>query len=238
MDCEVCYEKFDKNEHKPMTILPCTHTFCLKCLKRLKQQAYKCPKCTKMISKTLPCYALLNLLDLNLIVDTNAELRDALKRDATEIEHKKQFIQNEFDRILNETKNKLKIIKTKINNKATELINQIIKSQETLLNEISLITEDIEKDANLLLEGTSFKIETNDLDILNANELNDAKNELIEMKNAIDLKYKILIESNLNRIEFELKFNDSLTNLSQNLIGELINITPIKKEAKETKKVN
>ena len=191
-----------------------------------------------MISKTLPCYALLNLLDLNLIVDTNAELRDALKRDATEIEHKKQFIQNEFDRILNETKNKLKIIKTKINNKATELINQIIKSQETLLNEISLITEDIEKDANLLLEGTSFKIETNDLDILNANELNDAKNELIEMKNAIDLKYKILIESNLNRIEFELKFNDSLSNLSQNLIGELINITPIKKEAKETKKVN
>ena len=106
------------------------------------------------------------------------------------------------------------------------------------MNEISLITEDIEKDANLLLEGTSFKIETNDLDILNANELNDAKNELIEMKNAIDLKYKILIESNLNRIEFELKFNDSLSNLSQNLIGELINITPIKKEAKETKKVN
>lgn len=52
--------KFDHTEHKPLVIIPCTHTYCLTCLNRLTRK--KCPKCDILIQKTNPNWSLINLI--------------------------------------------------------------------------------------------------------------------------------------------------------------------------------
>ena len=42
-ECAVCFEEFQTPK-----ILPCNHTFCLKCLEKLElQKRITCPKCSK-----------------------------------------------------------------------------------------------------------------------------------------------------------------------------------------------
>ncbi len=66
MECEICFEKFDKQKRKPMTILPCTHTFCLECMEKLQYQTYNCPKCKKQIVKAVSLFFVLKILSLHL----------------------------------------------------------------------------------------------------------------------------------------------------------------------------
>ena len=41
MDCAVCFNKYDNEKHKPYSITPCGHCFCLQCLNSLTNK--KCP---------------------------------------------------------------------------------------------------------------------------------------------------------------------------------------------------
>ena len=41
MDCAVCFNKYDNEKHKPYSINPCGHCFCLQCLNSLTNK--KCP---------------------------------------------------------------------------------------------------------------------------------------------------------------------------------------------------
>jgi hypothetical protein len=45
MDCEICHQPYNSDERMPMTLLPCSHTFCDDCLKKVDQKA--CHKCKK-----------------------------------------------------------------------------------------------------------------------------------------------------------------------------------------------
>lgn len=60
MNCEICEIRFDYGEHKPLCIIPCTHTYCLTCVSRLRRK--KCPKCDTLIQKTNPNWSLINLI--------------------------------------------------------------------------------------------------------------------------------------------------------------------------------
>jgi tetratricopeptide (TPR) repeat protein len=63
--CEICFETFNKEEHKPMSLIPCAHTYCFECIEQLKEKAeYNCPSCRISISDVKPNYALINMLDL------------------------------------------------------------------------------------------------------------------------------------------------------------------------------
>ncbi len=53
MDCKICFEKYDKFEHKPM-VINCAHTFCLRCLYDLKNKAFICPTCRNEIKSEKP----------------------------------------------------------------------------------------------------------------------------------------------------------------------------------------
>ncbi|XP_018013943.1 uncharacterized protein LOC108670964 [Hyalella azteca] len=52
IECDVCNEKFDSGNHKPLG-LTCGHTFCFSCIKRLCNvpETKNCPKCRKPISQ-------------------------------------------------------------------------------------------------------------------------------------------------------------------------------------------
>lgn len=64
MNCKICFENFDLNEHKPMVMIPCGHTVCQKCLERIKQQTLDvCPTCRIQITLDRPNYALIDLVN-------------------------------------------------------------------------------------------------------------------------------------------------------------------------------
>ena len=63
MKCDICFECFNTNFRKPMTVMQFGHTFCLKCLDNLKNYEYKCPKDREPITNQKPNYALLDLLN-------------------------------------------------------------------------------------------------------------------------------------------------------------------------------
>jgi len=64
MDCRICFDKYNKFNRKPITLLPCCHTFCMNCLINLKKSSENliCPKCRKFIGLFKPNYAILEIL--------------------------------------------------------------------------------------------------------------------------------------------------------------------------------
>ena len=59
MNCSICFEKYDKLELKPTTLMPCGHTLCKKCLIQLKKQTSQCPTCRVEVQNENPNYAIL-----------------------------------------------------------------------------------------------------------------------------------------------------------------------------------
>ena len=82
MNCEICIEKYNDKENKPYSLIPCGHSFCIK----VKQ----CSKCRIEINAKLFNRALIDLLDLNLIQDTNYELKIAIKKSTNEFNELKE----------------------------------------------------------------------------------------------------------------------------------------------------
>lgn len=50
MDCDICLELFDSSERRPK-VLPCGHTYCLRCLGELRKKA--CPADRKVSLRIL-----------------------------------------------------------------------------------------------------------------------------------------------------------------------------------------
>jgi hypothetical protein len=50
MDCDICFDKFDKSIKKPIALLPCLHTICFFCLNHLEIKI--CPSCNSPIADT------------------------------------------------------------------------------------------------------------------------------------------------------------------------------------------
>ena len=63
MYCNICYEKFDLNSHKPVIIMMCAHTFCSKCLHKLTKDSELCPVCKGEIISMKPNYSIIEFLE-------------------------------------------------------------------------------------------------------------------------------------------------------------------------------
>ncbi len=64
MDCRICFDKYNKSNRKPITLLPCCHTFCMNCLSNLKKSSeyLSCPKCRKFIGLFKSNHGILEIL--------------------------------------------------------------------------------------------------------------------------------------------------------------------------------
>jgi hypothetical protein len=70
MNCKICLEYFDLKDFRPITILMCCHTFCIKCLNNLKiiTDKYLCPTCNQVIIEEKENYSIIEFLETNLKV--------------------------------------------------------------------------------------------------------------------------------------------------------------------------
>ena len=143
MDCKICLENYNRHSKKPISI-NCGHTICAKCIETLKKSNNRhpniltCPLCRQEITSEHPNYALLDLLDLNLIVDPDSELSKDFSKAIEEIEGKNKILASDLKK---KAQQEVDSIKSAINRKVVELINETMSRQEFLIakaNNISI----------------------------------------------------------------------------------------------------
>ena len=61
MNCKICSKHYSDVELKPFTLIPCGHTYCVKCLEKLKT----CPECDVNITGKLLNHAILEIINPN-----------------------------------------------------------------------------------------------------------------------------------------------------------------------------
>ena len=156
MECEICFEQYDREAHCPTTILPCTHVYCHECLTKMKRcssvVAFKCPKCEVNITKEVPSYALINILDQ---ASTTNKKNSSKTTSAMRLKREQKLKENQI---------KFELLKASIKKKTNDLIEKLLNDQEKLIRELEIQCNDlnssIEKAQNETeLENTSCELE-------------------------------------------------------------------------------
>jgi hypothetical protein len=211
MNCEICFEVYDKQEHKPMTIIPCGHTYCLKCLEKIKDTPnYKCKQCNEQISEHKPSYAIIKILD-NLAVDFNSlNLRQSVHDLVNQINETKTNIYLMSEKKLQDDQYKINTIKNEISNQTTDFMNYLLNNQEKIIRQADKFHRELVTSLNIeSAEEEKFlnDTETKDLNELNRKELNEIKTELFKIKTNLVFKSNLLKEIDLNLESNNYAFN-------------------------------
>lgn len=219
MNCEVCFNKFDSNSRKPLISIGCGHTLCLVCLENLKVPY--CPFCRKYLhlSKTVPNYTVLNMLSTT--QDTNLKFKQKIEKNLKEIEDSNRKYHHNYEKRYEESKEKISILKRKINKKTTDLMNKLLANQETLLDKLSQIESELNskfEENFLLFEQKNEISEFKDLNKMDKEQLKSYKSELDIMKNDIDARTTSLDELKLT---YYFQENEHVNFIDENLLGSL-----------------
>lgn len=216
MDCKVCFEKYDKFEHKPIVIMPCGHTFCQRCLFDLKNKAFICPTCRQEIKSKKPNYDLLEVLDMNLVVDSNGSLKQEITNLTKNINDSKVKFHLNCEQKLQENRTKFQLIKFEINQSTNQLINLIKENQEKLLYKADNIQNSLNQQIKIYLNDKSFDLKQLDLNQLPTNELTIFKDELNVIKEDLELK-----TNQLNDLVSKYEFKPNENSISTKIIGDI-----------------
>ncbi len=71
MNCLICLDRYNKFHRRPITLFPCSHTFCLKCVVILHKSSplySNCPKCRRRVHFYKSNHGLIDLLEKNPIL--------------------------------------------------------------------------------------------------------------------------------------------------------------------------
>jgi hypothetical protein len=61
MSCPICFERYNTNDRKPLTLQPCGHTLCQVC--KLKLRSTECPTCRTQFTSETPNFALMEVME-------------------------------------------------------------------------------------------------------------------------------------------------------------------------------
>lgn len=222
MNCDICYDDYNSNEKKPFTLVPCGHTFCIKCINSLMSREASCPNCRKKISEKIPNYGLVGLLELNLVPDLNTDLKKSISLRQNEIKEAKEDYDLKFNKKLNESNKKIEQIKSQIVSHSDALIQTINQNKTDVLNEIQTHSSEFKQRLDSLNSSQSedeiIDYNWNDLSKLDRNELNNLLKNLYSIKSKFNSKLE-----ELNRLGIDIQFKCELSvKPDSNLIGNLI----------------
>lgn len=129
--CEICFEKLDNTTHCPTTLFPCGHTFCLSCIRSFTTK--KCAACVSDFEITATNWSLLNLIPKPKLAQ-NFESVHVLVTHSLDLLKQFETLNEEKN---HEYSNTLDTIRSEINGKAEELIENIRQSQKNLCDSLS-----------------------------------------------------------------------------------------------------
>lgn len=165
MECEICFNSYDHSFHLPHTLMPCSHTLCIKCIKSIeKSNQMLCPVDRKVFTDHKPNYALLKIInpDYQKLISKLHQYMSKIKELNGEVDRSRKTQVESNVRILNETRDS-------INKKADKIIQKIQNERRKLLDETDNIENYLEKNIH-------------EISLLETDELNKIKSNLVNYK--------------------------------------------------------
>ena len=245
MNCQICFENYNDTKVKPYSITPCGHTFCLKCLDNLihstpnKNDLAKCPKCRIPIIGKLMNFAILDVLDLNLIPDSNVGLKKNIQKSLHELQESESTFFPAYEAKTIENKDRIKQLKDEINSQTIDLINQIKQNRVSLFKTADQIEALMNESLNRYLTGIQqLQLGINEFTTKLKNMNQYERSELNTFKDEID-KLKLEFDTNMHEMKscsFKLEFKKfSINKPNFNFIGEIIHEKPVVNERRREK---
>lgn len=200
MNCKICYEKYDKENHKPITLMPCGHSLCTNCLVELKKQFLViCPACRNAVSCDKPNYDLIDLLDLNTKTDVKVSIRRSINRELKEFKEMFKEFCSHSERITQESLNYTNALKNLINQKSNEWINVIQLNQTELLARVDTMHNGLaDKVQTLMNEQMTRQLKSKNLKQMDQNELLEFRVDLSKFKHELYEKIDKLTKLDYN----------------------------------------
>lgn len=180
MECSICNEDYDfESEHKPFSLNPCGHCFCLKCIKALTQK--DCPVCRTYIMSKIPNYAIFDVLKESLQIPLTTSNREAkhFKYTLNEMDELKQSLVDAFKKKQIECQHLIEEMKRKIQKETESKITRILNDSQMLMSHLDFIYFNVDEKLYDMSQIERIKIDLerleNDLNSLSLSEL--SKNE-------------------------------------------------------------
>lgn len=197
MNCKICFENYDKINHKPIILLPCAHSFCSFCASQLQN----CSTCRQIITGRKPNYDLIENLDFIL----NFELRHSVIKDLKEVDDLNFEISLLNDQVINEAR-------TKISTAKNTLLDQMEKYKK-MLTEIDLIRVKYIPESY----GQDLMTQSKDVNLLGLTNLKAYKDEIKTEKLKLESKINQIRQISIAQIDFEIA-NVFLTPIKPNKV--------------------
>lgn len=223
MNCEVCSEIYNDTNHKPYTLIPCGHTYCLDCIERLKslseQAHFKCNHCNEPVEDYKPSYAIMKILDQKLCLEySDLKLKQTVFELINNINDMKTSIYFLKEKKVKDNQYKINVIKNEISNQSTDLLNILLNNQEKIVQQADSFQKNLVNTLKLdSLEEERFlhELDTKDLNQVERGELSSIKTNLMKIKSNLTFKSNLL-----NEIDLGLESNNFF-NLGEIKIGEI-----------------
>jgi hypothetical protein len=191
MKCSICFDPFDYDARKPLTLDECGHCYCQHCINNFTEK--KCPECRKLFNKAITNYGLLNHLSNQ--TQEVSEFKQAISNFMNlEKDH------NAFSKLIASNKH----VNNKLFSKMIQQINEWeTKEQNKIKAETQKKIEEIKKDekkqldrlffnkVKLMNDYNSFKKKSNDFGNI-SNEINSLKSMLFDRNTHVDKSAKEL----------------------------------------------
>lgn len=213
MDCKICYENYDDYSRKPYFLYPCGHTYCKCCLDSLVRNI--CPECNMIIQDKKVNYALIKPNEQTSIETIKAKLARA--------EISKNILQEKILEAELEHVNTVKKLTSELKAKTDLIVKEVLKNQEKLLNDISIVSSDYNNSLNELKKTQkliALKLE-NVKELANGSlnlELLDKKLKFLEINSKIEM-LSIYSSTYLNQIS-KIDFNDLFFKPNEDIIAK------------------
>ncbi len=222
MNCEMCSEIYDKNERRPMTLIPCGHTLCSACLDLLKStDVFVCTQCNETVIEHKPSYAVLKILEQNLLVDfKNIKMRQSVQQLVNQVNDLKTSILLITEKKLQDNQYRINALKNDVSNQTTDLMNMLLNNEEKTVSEatdfharlVTRLRRDPPEDDKFISD-----VEIRDLNNMDRSELTGIKMKLNTMRSNLVFKSNIL-----NEIDLSLESNNVPFNYDIGSIGEIV----------------
>lgn len=226
MNCKNCSHTYNISARKPITMMPCGHTFCLSCLTDLKSQiVYLCPACKELIISEKPNFELFEFLQQTSSFDPNSRLKQAIQQQAVQLTQLKDKLDLDYMKKCKQNKEIVDSLKNQVNTRTNEFIDSVFTSQRKILLEIDHIQTRLNKSMSEVIFNANntldYEQKLEDLEQLSAIELDSLGNQLKNVQIDLNSKTILLSQINSNSCQFVANKSFCLAGQSDNLIGAI-----------------
>lgn len=229
--CNVCYDNFDEIDHRPLTLVPCGHTFCDFCVSNLTETY--CPTCKTYFEQKVPNWTVLAILPK----PTRDTIIKSVQRLVGEVkpilENLTKFNQEDYVK----TKSNFALLYEDIRRRAQESCQRINNAQNVQIEQVKTLElsfqsgfETKHKKIEAEMSERLGKIQTELAEKDSKDDLNLCKlrSDLETFKGKLYVELKLLKDASLNKPipdmpqhNFAYYFEPKKLNINDNSLGVL-----------------